>query len=1100
MMTTLRSMSVVGTLGLFGLIVSTFPQAAGQAVTNSSIPQVIEFNRDVRPILSDKCYTCHGPDAANRRTRLRFDTEDGAKQDLGGGRLAIAPADPERSELVQRITSDDPIRRMPPAYMGGEKLTEREIDLLTRWVEQGAQWQKHWSFIPPKRRSLPDAKNAAWPRSGLDHFVLERLGREGLQASPEAGRAALLRRVTLDLTGLPPTKAEIDAFLNDPSPDAYERVVDRLLQSPRFGERMAFTWLDAARYADTNGYQSDGEREMWRWRDWVIDAFNKNMPFDEFTVEQIAGDLLPHPTLDQKIATGFNRNHRLNGEGGIVPEEYAAEYVMDRVDTTSTVFLGLTLGCARCHDHKYDPLSQKEFYQVFAYFNNVPEHGKAFKFGNSPPQIAAPTPTQQRTLNDLDAKLTVAERKFTKLIPRVSSAQSIWEQSLVGSRQIDWSVSKGLLAHYTLNMHLSDSAPSVGDATTALARWESRRTMAAGDLRGRILGRQQDSRGTDRLPEWKGGEPNYIRGKLGEGARFDGQQFIELGDFGGFDFADKFSLAAWVYPTASDGTIIAKAEQTPEGGRGYGIYLYNQKVQLNLVQRLLDDSLRVETEEPIQLNQWQHILVTYDGTRSAGSVHIYIDGKSRKLRLLLDQLGSGFRSTAPLRIGASDGVAPAFQGYIDDVRIYDTLLSADQVAVIAVPSTVSEIARIPASQRTDAEALKMKLCFVSEYAPEPLREAWLKLEDFRFEKERFIDSVPNVMVMEERATPPKAHLLIRGAYDRPGEQVEPGVPTVLPGLPQKASNNRLGFAKWLVDPSNPLTARVTVNRFWQMFFGVGLVKTVEDFGSQGEWPTHADLLDWLATQFIDSGWDVKSIVRTIVTSATYRQSSRASEELLQKDPENRLLARGPRFRLPAEVVRDQALAISGLLVEKLGGPSVKPYQPAGLWKEMQGESDYPQDHGEKLYRRSLYTYWKRSVPPPFMMTFDSAGREACTVRATRTNTPLQALNLMNDVTYVEAARKTAERMMLEGGQAPTERIAFGFRLATARQPNEREREVLLNSFHRYLDEYQTSRDAALQLLSEGESPRNESLDVSELASYTAVASLIFNLDETVTKE
>jgi hypothetical protein len=1052
---------------LTGLLLLARPLAAAENASSA-----VEFNRDVRPILSDKCYACHGPDEANRTSKLRFDTEAGAMLDLGAGRRAIVPGDAAKSELIQRITSEDAVRRMPPAYMGREKLTVREIDLLTRWVEQGAQWQKHWSFIPPKRRALPDVKNAAWPRNGLDHFVLERLEREGLQPSPEAERASLIRRLTLDLTGLPPTIAEIDAFLKDRSSNAYEKVVDRLLRSPRYGERMSIRWLDAARYADTNGYQTDADRDMWRWRDWVIEAFNKNMPFDQFALEQIAGDLLPNPTLEQRIATAFNRNHRGNGEGGIVAEEYAVEYVVDRLETTSTVFLGLTLGCARCHDHKYDPLSQKEFYQFFAYFNNIPERGKAFKFGNSPPMIPAPVVEQRAELAALEQRLAAAEKKFEKLRPQAAKAQKAWEQSADKAAGADWSVGRGLLARYALN----------GDLAGELHLPEGSETPSAA---------------------WREGESEFVQGPVGKAASFDGKRFIDAGDIAPFEFDSKFSLSAWIYPTAPDGPIVSRTTQTMDGeslgNKGYGVYLVGGKIQANIVNRWLDDCLRVETERPIELNGWRHVTMSYDGSRLAEGIKIYVDGQPEKIKIIVDEMNQSIRVKDPLRIGAS-GPDKRFQGYIGDVRVYDEPLTAEEATVIATAASLHKIAATPPAERTPAQARKLEWGFLNDHAPAEIREAWHNLRTLTEQREKLIESFPTVMVMQERATPPEAHLLIRGAYDQPGDRVEPGVPAVLPDLPQKAPNNRLGFAKWLTDPSNPLTARVTVNRFWQTFFGVGLVKTVEDFGSQGEWPAHPDLLDWLAAQFVESGWDVKKTVRTIVTSATYRQSSRASEELLQKDPENRLLARGPRFRLPAEAVRDQALAISGLLVEQLGGPSVKPYQPAGLWKEMQGESDYPQDHGEKLYRRSLYTYWKRSVPPPFMVTFDSAGREACSVVATRTNTPLQALNLMNDVTYVEAARKTAERMMLEGGGTPAERIGFGFRLATARHPNKGESEVLLNSFHRYLDEYQTNRDAALKLLAQGESPRSESLDVPELAAYTAVASLILNLDETVTKE
>jgi uncharacterized protein DUF1553/uncharacterized protein DUF1549/concanavalin A-like lectin/glucanase superfamily protein/cytochrome c len=1009
-----------------------FAATAVLAFAGTTAAQEVEFNRDIRPIFSDKCYTCHGPGVANRQTKLRFDTESSAKQDLGG-HFAIVPGDPEKSVIIRRITAAEPAMRMPPVW-SAYKLNDHEIDLIQRWIRQGAVWEKHWSFNPPKRRQVPEVKQPNWPRNPIDNFVLAHLEHEGLSPSPEADRERLIRRVTLDLTGLPPTPAEIDAFLNDTSPGAYETVVDRLLASPRYGERMAVRWLDAARYADTNGYQTDGERSMWRWRDWVIDAFNRNMRFDRFTVEQIAGDMLPNATLDQKIATGFNRNHRGNGEGGIIPEEYAAEYVVDRVDTTATVWMGLTLGCARCHDHKYDPFTQKEFYQVFAYFNNVPEKGKAWKYGNSPPVVQAPTPEQQAERGALEARLAAAESEFAKLKPELTSAQSEWEKSGARSAPVDWTIKQDMVAQRRL----------VGSMS------------------------------------------------------FDGKRSVDVGDVAGFGFYDKFTLSAWVRPAALTGAIITRAEDVPEG-EGYGLYLKDGRLQVNLVKRWLDDALRVETDRALELNQWRHVLMTYDGSRTADGVKIYIDGEPQKLKINLDDLNQSFETSQPLRIGAGGGSENRFQGQLHDARVYKVALTPGEAAIAATDTPIPAIAQIPAERRTRAQSDKIALYFLERDAPPQMQAAWKRLTALRDQRQQFIETLPTVMVMQERPTPRDTFVLLRGAYDRPGEKVTPGVPAVLPPLPPGCPNNRLGFAKWLVDPSNPLTARVIVNRFWQMYFGVGLVKTVEDFGSQGEWPANLELLDWLATEFIRAGWDVKAMQKMIVMSGTYRQSSRVTPELLQRDPENRLMARGPRVRLSAEMIRDQALAVSGLLVEKIGGPSVKPYQPAGLWKELGGE-DYKQDTGEGLYRRSLYTFWKRAVPPPSMMNFDAAGREACTVRENRTNTPLQALDLMNDPAFVEASRGLGERMMREGGATTESYISFAFRLATARRPRVPELAILLDSFHRSLDRFRTDPPAAIKLVSQGNHHHDEALDASSLAAYTTVASLILNLDEVVTKE
>jgi hypothetical protein len=997
--------------------------APALAVPMMANAQTVEFNRDIRPILSDRCYTCHGPSSTTRKSKLRFDSEASAKQDLGG-HFAIVPGDSGRSELIRRITAGDQPTRMPPAY-SGPALTAAEIDRMKRWIEQGAVWEKHWSFLPPKRSPVPPGQNA------IDYFVRTRLEHEGLQPSPEAPKETLLRRVTFDLTGIPPTLAETDAFLADSAPGAYEKVVDRLLSSPRYGERMAIRWLDAARYADTNGYQTDAERFMWRWRDWVINAFNRNMPFSQFTVEQLAGDMLPNSSLDQKIASGFNRNHRGNGEGGIVPEEYAVEYVVDRVDTTSTVFLGLTAGCARCHDHKYDPISQREYYQLYAFFNNLPERGNAQKYGNSPPLIKAPTVEQQAQLQRLDLEIADSEKNLARRDAESRRGQRAWEKNIVPGTE--WFQERELEAAFP--------AP----------------------------------------------------------VTFDGQAFKDAGDVANFGFLDKFTLAARVLPTAPDGAILTRAKGEPET-TGYSVLLSNGRVQANFVLRWLDDAIRVETREPLELNRWHHVAVTYDGSRYAEGVKIYVDGIARDLKINVDNMNQDFRVREPLRIGAGGGPGNRFQGTIEQVRVYKNVLPPSQIAVLAAPEPLDVLAAIDPAKRTAAQSDKLHLAWLDRYAPAPLKEAWQTLQTLKETRDRFSNTLPTVMVMQEMPQPREAFLLQRGAYDHPGEPVKRGVPAVLPPLPAAAEQNRLTFARWVVDPQNPLTARVVVNRFWQMYFGVGIVKTVEDFGSQGEWPSHPELLDWLATEFVRTNWDIKALQKTIVMSATYRQTSKASPELLQRDPENRLLARGSRFRLPAEMVRDQALAVSGLLVEKIGGPSVKPYQPAGLWKELSGGEDYRQDHGEGLYRRSLYTFWKRASPPPMMASFDSPGREACAVRETRTNTPLQALDLMNDVTFMEAARVLAQRMIEQGGTSPATRISFAFRLATTRLPHEREAAILRNSFQYNLDRFQSNPEAAARLIAQGESPRDPSADPAELAAYTTVASMILNLDETVTRQ
>jgi hypothetical protein len=1042
-------------------------------VASAAVPDKIEFNRDIRPIFSDKCYTCHGPDKSHRVTEFHFDVEESAKQDLGNGHFAVFPGDLTRSALIQRVTETDVKRRMPPASTG-RNLTEREISLLKKWVEQGAKWEKHWSFEPPQRPQVPAVTNTTWVRNPIDNFVLSRLDKEGLKPSREADRLTLLRRVTLDLTGKGPTQAEMDAFLADRSPQAYEKVVDRLLTSPHYGERMAMPWLDASRYADTDGYQVDYERYMWRWRDWVIDAFNRNMPFDQFTVEQLAGDLLPNPTLDQKIATAFNRNHRTNGEGGIIAEEFAAEYVVDRVATTSSVFLGLTMGCARCHDHKYDPLSQKEFYQFFAYFNNVPELGRARR-GNSDPFIKAPTPQEQVELGKMDDQIKAAHARYTKIEPAVSAAEAAWLKTFAGGQPRQWAPSRGLVSYFALD----------------------------GNLEGKVMPNGTDDAKVPVAPAtWKNGS-KFAPGVIGQAANFDGANFIEAGDIGGFDDNSKVTMSAWIYPTSGDGAILTKTVDEPEG-KGYNFHLKDGKLAIDIAFRWIDHGLRVESEKPLELNRWHHVAFSYGGARASRSVSFYVDGERQGTKILMDILNESPRLKEPLRIGGGTGPANRFHGMIADVRIYNREVTLEEVGILSASRSLNELATVPVSQRTPAEANKIRSAFLENGASPDIRATAEEVFDAQERRDKFYERISTLMVMQEMPVPRETHVLLRGSYDAPGDVVTPNVPAILPPVPADFPRNRLGLARWLVSASNPLTARVAVNRFWQMYFGQGIVKTVDDFGSQGDAPSNPELLDWLATEFVRTGWNIREMQRTIVLSATYRQTSEASPELIQRDPENRLLARGARFRLPAETVRDQALAAAGLLVENVGGPSVMTYQPEGLWADLiqdgVGRDHYVQDHGDKLYRRSLYTFWKRTIPPPTMANFDAPTRDSCILQRSTTNSPLQALDLMNDVIYLEAARVLGQRMVKEGGTAPDKRIAFAFRLTTGRVPTAKETGVLSGVLHDAQDRFQTKPESALKLLAQGEYPRDPKLDVKELAAYTEVASLILNLDETLSRQ
>lgn len=1025
----------------------------------------VDFDRDVRPILSERCFTCHGPDDGTRVNALRFDLEEAAFERLASGGFAIVRGNPQESVLLDRVMSGDPARRMPPSYKGFDKLPDSEVEVLRSWIEQGAPWAQHWSFVPPTRPQPPPVERTDLVRNAIDRFVLRQLEDEGLRPQPEAAREALIRRLALDLTGLPPSLEEVDRFLSDTDANAYAKLVDRMLASPRYGERMATPWLDAARYADTNGYQMDGTRDMWRWRDWVVEAFNSNMGFDQFTIEQIAGDLLPNATLDQKIATGFHRNLRTNAEGGIVEEEFLVEYAADRVATTSTVWLGLTMECARCHDHKYDPLTQKEFYQLFAYFNNVPERGLVYHFGNDGPMIKAPTDAQSSELAKLDRKILAAEQRLEELEPGIKEGISAWARSLAKHRKADWSVSEGLVAHYPFRKARLD-----------YAEWEEMP--------------QSHEPGARRI--------DLAEGRQGSAGLFEEAQSVDLGDLGGFDYNDPFTFSFWINPKGANGAILTRTLNV-EKAQGYGLYLVDGKLRFELTHRYTDLSMRIISKQPLALNRWQHVALTYTAERpSSRGARFYVDGQPWPFEVEWDDLKWPSSYAFPFRLGAGGG-RPSFQGRLDELRIYTRALSADEVSVLSLDDSLPDIAALPAEQRTPAQAMKFLWAYLDTEAPKRARQAIAALKMARLRRTLFAKNIPSVMVMTESEKANRAHVLRRGAYDARGEKVEPATPAVLTRAGSRGPQTRLDLARWLVSRENPLTARVAVNRYWEMLFGVGLVKTSEDFGTQGERPLHSELLDWLAVEFMDNGWDVKMILKTIVISAAYRRSSSVTPELMDRDPENRLLTRGPRFRLPAEVIRDQALSLSGLLDETMGGPTVKPYQPPGIWNEVSGAT-YQEDSGSALYRRSLYTYWKRTVPPPSMVAFDAADRESCQIRRPRTNTPIQALTLMNDPTYVEASRKLAERMMHEGGATTRERLSYGFWVVTSLRPRQSELEVLEKAFEDFRIGFLQERKAAVAYLSVGESQRDTTLDPRELAPYTALASLLLNMDETVTKQ
>lgn len=1027
-MTSRKTLRQLALLGPLSLVLGVLPGVAR--------PDTVRFNRDIRPILSSKCFFCHGPDANHREADLRLDLESEAKA------YAIVAGKPEASALVSRITSDDVDLMMPPPA-SGKSLTGEEIELLQRWVAEGAEYEGHWAFLTPTRPQLPKVTQSSWPRHPLDWFVLAQLEAANLEPSPEANRATWLRRVTLDLTGLPPTLAEIDAYLEDRAPNAEERVVDRLLASEHYGEHMAHFWLDAARYADTNGYQYDLERDQWVWRDWVIHAFNTNMPFDQFTIEQLAGDLLPDASDQQRLATGFHRNHPITIEGGVIDEEYRTEYVVDRVVTTSTVWLGLTMTCSRCHDHKYDPISQREFYQFFAFFNNVPERG----LNGFAPKLNVPSPLQSAARRRARETLAAATHRLETRLARQPDQLERWEQRVADELTDTWTI---VLPEERTSQGGADFVPQpdqsvlVTGANPATDVYELTVTVPGPIHAIRLEALRYES---------------LVNGGTGRSANAN------------------FVLSEFQVSRESSGE-----PQSGEPRSGAGKSKFET---VPLAKATADYS-----------QQGYPIGNAIDGRidRSGWAV----DGNTKfEDRRAIFFPAKPISSPTPVRVRLQLHFHWGGNHQIGRFR-----LAVAQRPLVNIPADVAAVIQLPRGQRSAAQQHTLQEYLAERFGTADVRQAVRDVREGRAEVNE-LENVPATMVMAEMSTPRTTRVLFRGEYDKPRETVRPGTPSALPPMPEASPRNRLGLARWLVMPEHPLTARVTVNRFWQQLFGTGIVKTAEDFGSQGAWPSHPELLDWLAVEFVESGWDVKRLLKQIVLSATYRQSSRVSPEQLAADPENRLLSRGPRIRLDAEVIRDSALFASGLLNRRIGGPSVFPYHPAGLWQEINNRPGYSRtyerDTGAKLYRRSLYTFWKRTVPPPSMAAFDAPTREFCLVRRSRTNTPLQAFVMLHDPQFVEAARHLGQRMLTEVTTNDTDRLDYGFRLCHTRFPTQAERDVLLEIVHRRRERYRSDRDAAERVVNVGESQPDGSLDLVELAAWTTAARTMLNLSEFITK-
>ncbi len=1025
--------------------------------------QRIDFDRDVRPILSEHCYTCHGPDAGKLKAGLRMDQKESVFSQLESGATPVVAGRLAESEMIRRISSQDRDELMPPPEEG-KALTIDQMATLKRWVQDGAVWSNHWSFETIKTSSPPKENLAAGTVSNpIDSFVLAKLRTEGFSQSPRENKERLLRRVSLDLTGLPPSIQELDDFLKDDSQAAFERVVDRLLSSQHFGERMAMPWLDLARYGDTSGYHNDSLRDMWLWREWVIQAFNANMPFDQFTIAQLAGDLMPDATIQQKVASGFHRNVMTSDEGGLIDAEYRNLYVVDRIATTGVTWLGMTVACAQCHDHKYDPITQADFYKLYAFFNNVPENGKdGVRDRNPMPYLRVASATEEEQLRQQSIALTEADGKLVELTKTLGEKQSLWEKEFVSS-----TVTVELPKPWT-HFPLDENGDGLGD--------DGQPIVAS-----------------------KHGESRFEAGSIGKSFHATGKEWfeVEVGDRFNFEKDQPFSVTSFLSVQPKGGAPFGKMDDK-DGARGWDVEFHGLRPSVHLIHRWPEDLIHIEADEDFPAKAFTHIAITYDGSGKAAGLKLYVNGVLAKSSVKKDNLAGSIRTKTPFSIGRRGESSVLFHGHIDDLCIYQRALSALEISAVTTSETY-KITAIAAADRSQKQKEQLEKFFRQTQVPE-IAVLQKSVNDLRKTKEDFERSLPNTMVMSEMEKPRETFIKVRGNYDQDGTKVDAAVPAFLPQVAKQMDNkplNRLHLAKWLVAPEHPLTARVTVNRWWAMLFGTGLVKTLNDFGSQGERPSHPELLDWLAAD-LRKDWDIKRAIKQMVLSATYQQSSHVSSALLARDQENRLLARGPRQRLDAEFLRDNALAIAGILNPTIGGKSIKPSQPEGTWEinEMSGYK-YEKSKGTDLYRRGLYVYWRRSTVYPSFVTLDAPTREFCVSQRAKTSTPLQSLVLMNDPVFVEAARAVAQRILSEPNLDDAARVTLAWRLALARSPTATERSILNRVLEQQHTTYQKDLEAAKKLVAIGDLPKPAILDDKELAAWTAFCNVILNLNETI---
>jgi mono/diheme cytochrome c family protein len=1045
---------------LAGFLVLAGPLAADE--------KKLEYNRDIRPIISENCFACHGPDSAARKGRLRLDLREDALE-----REAFEEGKPDDSKLIQRMLLPDTDKGKMPPLASHKVVKPEQIEILKKWIKQGAQYQPHWSFITPKQPTIPEVGGQrSEVRNPVDNFVIAELEKRGLTMAPEADKRTLARRLSLDLTGLPPDPADVDEFVKDNAPNAYEKLVDKFLRSPHWGEHRGRYWLDAARFADTHGIHFDNYREMWSYRDWVINAFNRNQKFDQFTIDQLAGDLLPNATIDQKVATGFNRNNITTNEGGAIAEEYLVLYNRDRTETANQVFMGLTAGCAVCHDHKFDPITQKDFYSMAAFFNNTTQAAMDGNIPDTPPIMSVPK-VEDRARFEAVAKEIAAAK--AKLDARKKAARGDFDKWLAAVKPEEVS---GKVSTEKLVLHAKFNE---GKDKAVKYTLDGKEQSVTFDPAGYVWG--NGKKGVKGLTILQSGPA------------------IELKDVGDFDTNQPFSVGAWVRLSKRNttGAIVAKMDPA-NGHRGWDVWVQADRVGMHVINTWSEDAVKVVAKTPLKVNTDQFVFITYDGSAKASGIKVYIDGVLQPVDVEADTLKSTTRTPVPLKIGQRHTDARVAGVSVHDLRIFARAVTNVEVSQLAKGTSLADLLAKPADKRTPQEVNEVYDWWLVT-SDKPFQDAEKEVAKLQQEEVSIRSRGTIAHVWNEKPGMAEAFTLVRGEYDRRKDKVGPATPKVLPPFPTDFPKNRLGFAKWLLLPDHPLTGRVTVNRFWQELFGQGLVRTAGDFGITGELPSHPELLDWLALNF-QSDWDVKRFFKMLVMSATYRQSAAATPEKLEKDPANKWFSRGPRFRMDAEMVRDYALAASGLLVRKLGGKSVKPYQPDGVWEAVamigSNTRDYKRDTGESLYRRSLYTFWKRAAPPASMEVLNAPNREYCVVKRERTNTPLQALLTLNDVQFVEAARVLAENAM-KAGATDAERIDFIAKRLLSRSFTEKELPVVTESIAELKKEFAAKPEEAKKLIVFGESKADAKLPPAELAAWTMLANEVLNLDEVLNK-